>query len=119
MGDPVDCEHAIDAAGDTEQHTTTGLATYDHAANRPAFHAGPDNSAPRQSTIGAVPTPTPDPSITGKSVVLSPKQVSPVADELGVQKNELVTVEEVAKAIKASGTSVAAVTRAINIATNS
>ena len=28
MGDPLECEHADPATGDTVQHTTTGLAMY-------------------------------------------------------------------------------------------
>jgi hypothetical protein len=45
MGDPVECEHAINATGDTQQRTTRGLAFYDHAANRPAFRLDEDNWA--------------------------------------------------------------------------
>ena len=40
MGNPVECEHGVSAAGDTEQKTSTGLATYSAATNTPAFQIG-------------------------------------------------------------------------------
>jgi hypothetical protein len=52
MGDPVECEHAIDAIGDTQQQTTTGTASYDHVANIPSYNFGTDNWA--LSTRGLV-----------------------------------------------------------------
>jgi hypothetical protein len=40
MGDPVECEHANSANGDTLQQTTTGLAIYRQATNTPEFTDG-------------------------------------------------------------------------------
>jgi hypothetical protein len=40
MGDPVECEHANSANGDTLQQTTTGLAFYRQATNTPEFTDG-------------------------------------------------------------------------------
>jgi hypothetical protein len=40
MGVPIDCERVIDAAGNTEQRTTTGLAYYRTATNTTAFTNG-------------------------------------------------------------------------------
>jgi hypothetical protein len=40
MGVPVDCERVVDAAGNTEQRTTTGLAYYRTATNTTAFTNG-------------------------------------------------------------------------------
>jgi hypothetical protein len=40
MGVPIECERVIDAAGDTEQRTTTGLAYYRTATNTTAFTDG-------------------------------------------------------------------------------
>jgi hypothetical protein len=37
IGSPIECEHVINAQGDTEQRTTTGLARYDAARNVPSF----------------------------------------------------------------------------------
>jgi hypothetical protein len=45
MGEPVECEHAITALGDTDQRTSTGLAHYDRASNTPSFHQADDNWA--------------------------------------------------------------------------
>ena len=45
MGEPLECERAIDAAGDTEQRTTTGLAYYRAATNTVAFTNGWDHWA--------------------------------------------------------------------------
>ena len=40
MGEPLECERVTDAAGDTEQRTTTGLAYYRAASNTVAFTNG-------------------------------------------------------------------------------
>lgn len=40
MGTPVECEHALSAAGDTLQQTTTGLAAYDAVTNTVTFTNG-------------------------------------------------------------------------------
>jgi hypothetical protein len=40
MGVPIECERVIDAAGNTEQRTTTGLAYYRAATNTTAFTNG-------------------------------------------------------------------------------
>jgi hypothetical protein len=40
MGDPVECEHASSANGDTLQQTTTGLAIYRHSTNTSEFTDG-------------------------------------------------------------------------------
>jgi hypothetical protein len=40
MGVPVECERVVDAAGNTEQRTTTGLAYYRTATNTTAFTDG-------------------------------------------------------------------------------
>ena len=45
MGEPVDCERVINAAGDTEQRTTIGLAYYRAATNTVAFTNGWDHWA--------------------------------------------------------------------------
>jgi len=45
MGEPVDCERVVDAAGDTEQRTTTGLAYYRAHSNIAAFTNGWDHWA--------------------------------------------------------------------------
>lgn len=45
MGEPVECERVTDAAGDTEQRTTTGLAYYRAASNTVAFTNGWDHWA--------------------------------------------------------------------------
>ena len=45
MGEPVECERVIDAGGDTEQQTTTGLAYYRAASNTVAFTNGWDHWA--------------------------------------------------------------------------
>jgi hypothetical protein len=45
MGEPLECEHATTALGDTDQHTSTGLALYDRASNTPSFHHASDNWA--------------------------------------------------------------------------
>jgi hypothetical protein len=45
MGEPLECEHATTADGDTDQHATTGLARYDRESNTPSFHQGTDNWA--------------------------------------------------------------------------
>jgi hypothetical protein len=45
MGQPLECEHAVNAGGDTDQHTSTGLAHYDSASNTPSFHHANDNFA--------------------------------------------------------------------------
>jgi hypothetical protein len=37
MGDAIECEHALDAAGNTDQATTTGTAHYDRTTNIPSF----------------------------------------------------------------------------------
>jgi hypothetical protein len=156
MGEPVECEHALDAAGDTQQRTTRGLATYDHAANRPVFHTSDDNwaltvrgleywtgddtappawavaipspgsarlaavaarnSAPPARTVGRAVSPAADRLAGEGSVLLTQTQLSPVADQLGVKDDQPITVDEVALAIKASGSSMTDVTRAINIA---
>jgi hypothetical protein len=43
MGDPLECEHSVNADGDTQQKTTTGLAYYLHALNAPCFTNGFDH----------------------------------------------------------------------------
>jgi hypothetical protein len=45
MGEPLECEHAIDALGNTEQRTTTGLAYYRGTSNTAAFTTGWDHWA--------------------------------------------------------------------------
>ncbi len=40
MGDPIECEHANPANGDTLQQTTTGLAFYRKSTNTPTFTDG-------------------------------------------------------------------------------
>src|SRR5262249_5548380 len=40
MGDPIECERAIDADGNTEQHTTTGLASYSAQTETVSFTDG-------------------------------------------------------------------------------
>lgn len=40
MGDPVECERVVDAAGNTEQKTTTGLVYYRADTNITAFTNG-------------------------------------------------------------------------------
>lgn len=40
MGDPVECEHANSANGDTLQQTSTGLAIYRQSTNTPEFTDG-------------------------------------------------------------------------------
>jgi hypothetical protein len=156
MGEPVECEHALDAAGDTRQQTTRGLATYDHAANRPVFHSGDDNwaltprgleywagdeaappawavaipspgsarlvdaaarnSAPPARSVGRAAPAVADRLAGEGSMLLTQTQLSPVADRLGVRDDQPITVDEVALAIKSSGSSMAEVTRAINMA---
>ena len=45
MGEPTECERVVDAAGDTEQQTTTGLAYYRAQANVVVFTDGVDHWA--------------------------------------------------------------------------
>jgi len=45
MGDPTECERVTNAAGDTEQQTTTGLVYYRSATNAVAFTNGFDHWA--------------------------------------------------------------------------
>ena len=45
MGEPLECERVTDAAGDSEQRTTTGLAYYRAASNTVAFTNGWDHWA--------------------------------------------------------------------------
>ena len=45
MGEPLECERVTDAAGDTEQRTTTGLAYYRAASNTVGFTNGWDHWA--------------------------------------------------------------------------
>jgi hypothetical protein len=45
MGAPTECEHVVDAAGDTEQKTTTGLAYYRAASNTAVFTNGVEHWA--------------------------------------------------------------------------
>ncbi len=45
MGDATDCEHVVNADGDTQQTTTTGLAYYLSASNTPCFTTGYDHWA--------------------------------------------------------------------------
>ena len=52
MGEPLECERVTNAAGDTEQRTTTGLAYYRAASNTVAFTNGWDHWA--LTTNGAV-----------------------------------------------------------------
>jgi hypothetical protein len=40
MGEPLECERVVNGEGDTEQHTSTGLAYYLKALNVPAFTDG-------------------------------------------------------------------------------
>jgi len=40
IGAPLDCEHTVDAVGDTEQSTTTGLAMYTVATHQVSFTNG-------------------------------------------------------------------------------
>jgi hypothetical protein len=43
MGDPLECEHAIDQRGNTQQQTTTGLAYYLKELNAACFTTGWDH----------------------------------------------------------------------------
>jgi hypothetical protein len=45
MGDPLECERVTDAAGDTEQRTSTGLAYYRASTNAEVFTNGFDHWA--------------------------------------------------------------------------
>jgi hypothetical protein len=45
MGDPTDCERPVDAEGNTQQPTTTGLAYYRRALNLAVFTTGWDHWA--------------------------------------------------------------------------
>jgi len=45
MGEPSECERVVDAAGNTEQQTTTGLAYYRAPANVVVFTDGVDHWA--------------------------------------------------------------------------
>jgi hypothetical protein len=45
MGDPSDCEHSVDADGNTQQQTSTGLAYYRRRLNMAAFTNGYDHWA--------------------------------------------------------------------------
>jgi hypothetical protein len=45
MGDPTECERVTNAAGDTEQQTTTGLVYYRSSTNAVAFTNGFDHWA--------------------------------------------------------------------------
>jgi hypothetical protein len=51
MGDPVECEHAIDAEGDSRQMTTTGLATYQRRTQTVTFTDGWHHWALAQDTL--------------------------------------------------------------------
>jgi hypothetical protein len=52
MGDPIECERVVDAEGNTEQKTTTGLAYYRARNNIAAFTNGFDHWA--QTPTGVV-----------------------------------------------------------------
>jgi hypothetical protein len=43
MGEPLECEHAVSAVGDTQQKTTTGLAYYRKQLNAACFTTGWDH----------------------------------------------------------------------------
>jgi hypothetical protein len=45
MGTPTECERVVDAGGDTEQKTTTGLAYYRASVNTPVFTNGVEHWA--------------------------------------------------------------------------
>jgi hypothetical protein len=45
MGEPTECEHVVNADGDTEQHTSTGLAYYRKKSNLAVFTNGWDHWA--------------------------------------------------------------------------
>jgi hypothetical protein len=45
MGDPLECEHIDDTSGDTQQHTTRGLAYYRIQTNSPSFTNGNEHWA--------------------------------------------------------------------------
>ena len=45
MGEPLECERVVDATGDTQQKTSTGLAYYRKALNVAAFTTGWDHWA--------------------------------------------------------------------------
>jgi hypothetical protein len=45
MGDPLDCEHPVDNAGNTQQRTTMGLAYYRKALDAACFTTGWDHWA--------------------------------------------------------------------------
>jgi hypothetical protein len=51
MGDALDCEHVVDAEGDTQQTTTTGLAYYLNASNIACFTTGYDHWALREGKL--------------------------------------------------------------------
>jgi hypothetical protein len=51
MGDPIECERVVDADGNTEQRTTTGLAYYRARNNIAAFTNGFDHWAQTPSGV--------------------------------------------------------------------
>jgi hypothetical protein len=51
MGNPIDCERAVNSQGDTEQQTTTGLAYYRRKLNIAAFTTGWDHWALNGSNL--------------------------------------------------------------------
>jgi hypothetical protein len=51
MGDPLECERAVDDRGDTQQNTTTGLAYYRKHANVVCFTTGWDHWARRADGV--------------------------------------------------------------------
>jgi hypothetical protein len=51
MGDAIECEHVVDAQGDTQQATTTGLAYYLKASNIACFTTGYNHWALRNGAL--------------------------------------------------------------------
>jgi len=51
MGEPIECERAVDNAGDTQQNTTTGLAYYRSQSNVPSFTTGWDHWGLREGSL--------------------------------------------------------------------
>jgi hypothetical protein len=48
MGDALDCEHAVDGQGNTQQTTATGLAYYRQSSNAACFTTGYEHWALRR-----------------------------------------------------------------------
>jgi hypothetical protein len=51
MGEPLECERAVDNVGDTQQNTTTGLAYYRSQSNVSSFTTGWDHWGLREGGL--------------------------------------------------------------------